>query len=121
MSNAFENPYAKRSEMTPENQRMWSIAIHLGTFISSFIVPLVAYLVFKDSGAFVSHHARNSLNFNLSIFLYTGVLLVSVIGVVLIPVVAVIWVVLTVVAALRASRGEFYEIPLAIRFIRPTI
>ena len=119
MSEAFENPYAKKSELSPENQRIWSIVIHLGSFFSFFLLPLVAYLVFKESGAFVSHHARNSLNFNLSIALYGAILTVSIVGIILLPVVGVIWIIFTVIAAVRASRGEFYDIPLSIRFIRP--
>jgi uncharacterized Tic20 family protein len=121
MSDAFENPYARKAELSPENQRIWAIVIHLGNFVAFLFLPIVAYLVFRQSGAFVSHHARNSLNFTLSMLLYVTVLSVSIVGLVLVPVVAVLFVILTVIAAVRASRGEFYEIPLTIKFIRQPV
>jgi uncharacterized protein len=110
----------------------WAVAAHLsaliGLFIGfSFIGPLVVYLVKRDEDPFVRDQAAEALNFNLSAFIYAivgGIVLVIgillIIGIVLIPVAiaaAIAWLVLVIVAAVRAGRGEAYRYPLTIRFV----
>jgi uncharacterized Tic20 family protein len=109
----------------------WAMAAHL-TALAALLVglpcigPLVIYLVKKDN-PFVRRHAAEALNFNLSVMLYTVVLalvtfilLFVLVGVLLIPLFAVLlvgWIVLVIVAAVAASRGEEYRYPLTIHFV----
>jgi uncharacterized Tic20 family protein len=56
--------------------------------VSSFIGPLVIYIVKKDESAFVADQAKEVLNFHISMLIYVivaalGVLIV--VGVVLLP------------------------------------
>lgn len=108
---------------------------HLSAFvifvgIPSFVGPLVMWLWKREDHPFVVEHAREALNFNLSVLLYVvvGTILSVVIGVVtlgiglvlLIPVglaAAVAWIVIVALAAAAASRGEAYRYPLSIRFV----
>ena len=72
-------------------------------------------------------HAREALNFNLSVFLYlivggiaAVVLTLILIGLLLFPVLVAIviaWIVLTIIAAVKANGGESYRYPLTIRFV----
>ncbi len=88
--------------------------------------PLIVYLVQRQD-PIVAHHAREALNFNLSVFLYMVVGffaafigLIFLIGLLLFPVLfgmAIAWLVLVVVASVRASSGEAYRYPLTIRFV----
>lgn len=115
--------------------RNWAMGAHLSAFIGAwvalaFVGPLVIYLVRKDQDPFAEHHAKEALNFNLT------VLVVMVVGViaglvlslvtfglallVFIPLGAAIgigWLVLTIIAAIRASNGEGYRYPFTIRFV----
>ena len=112
-----------------------STLCHLSTF-ASFIIPLgnilgplVIWLLRKDALPQVDMHGRAALNFNISITIYTAIgiaisvaLMLVLIGFLLIfVVIAVIfvwWLVATVVAAVKAGNGEFWEYPLTIRFLR---
>ena len=109
----------------------WAMAAHLTALAAilvglPFIGPLIIYLVKKDN-PFVRRHAAEALNFNLSIMLYTlilgivtGILLFVLVGVLLLPLFLVLfaaWVVLVIVAAVAAGRGEEYRYPLTIRFV----
>ncbi len=114
-----------------ESARNWGMVTHLSALVSAglggliFLGPLLVWLVKKDDDPFVAHHATEALNFNLSMTLYTvlGVLLVfTVIGIPLTILMALIgfplWFVASIVAAVRAQRGEGFRYPLTIRLVR---
>ena len=102
------------------------------TFVGlpSFVGPLVVWLIKKDESPFVGEHARQALNFNLSVLMYliaasvvSIIFLVVTLGLgflVLIPVAliaAVFLVVVLIQASIAASRGETYNYPATIHFI----
>jgi len=99
--------------------------------IPSPLGPLVLWLAKRDVHPFVDAQAKEALNFNLSALFYTiaifvfgfvftlvtfGLGIVFFIPVVLAAMIA--WVVLVVVAAVKASKGELFRYPLTIRFVR---
>jgi uncharacterized protein len=117
---------------TTETATTWAAAGHLSALLSlffglPFLGPLVVYIVKRDD-PLVRPHAAEALNWNLSVTVYgavlallTVLLLLVLIGVLLIPVLlvlAAVWVVLVVVASVRASRGEAFRYPLTMRFVR---
>jgi uncharacterized Tic20 family protein len=86
----------------------------------NWLGPLIVYLVKKDEHPFIADQSREALNFNLSVFIYviaSAILIIVVIGILLLPVVAIAWLVLTIIAAVRASSGEGYRYPLTIRLV----
>lgn len=114
-----------------ENARNWGMIAHLSALVAagigglSFLGPLVVWLIKRDEDRFVAHHSVEALNFNLSITLYVAlsfVLALTIIGlVVAIPVVVVsfvLWFVASIVAAVKAQRGEAYRYPLTIRLVK---
>ncbi len=109
--------------LRPDEERTWAILAHVLPLLSlGFVPPLVLWLVFRGRGPFLEHHAKESLNFQLASLLalvVSGVLLVVTFGLAS-PVLfglLVVWVVLGVLAAVAASRWEWYRYPLTIRFI----
>lgn len=122
--------------------RGWGIGSHLAGLglglvsaaTLAFLGPLVIWLVKRDDHRFIDHHAKESLNFQLTVLLVlvSSILLtipvvvigVLTLGLALIPigllaVAAVIaWFVLPIIAAVKASNGEGYRYPLTIRFVR---
>ena len=114
-----------------DDSRNFALAAHLSALLSlfvgfPFIGPLVIYLIKKDD-PFVRRHAAEALNFNLSVMLYGVVLgivglilLIVVVGILvwllLIPL-AIAWLILIVVAAVKAGQGETYRYPLTIHFV----
>lgn len=105
--------------------RNWGLAAHLSAFLGAwvalaFVGPLVVWMLKRDEHPFVGEHAREALNFNLSVLLYgavSGLLALLLVGLPLLLAVVIGWVVLTVVAAVKASNGEHYRYPLTIRFV----
>ena len=111
------------------DSRGWAVAAHLTSWIASFVGPLITWLAKKED-PFVEEHARESLNFQLSLMLYFFVLAFSMILIVWVPLWLVIWIpaffglailafVTNIVGAIRASNGDMYRYPLCIRFVSP--
>lgn len=111
------NPYGG-SKLSPDQEKLWAIATHLLAIPFEFFAPLIAYFVFRDSGPFISHHVKESLNFGLTMVLAFVVLALSVIGWVVIWLVPTVWVIFRIIAAMKAAQGDFYKIPISIRFIK---
>ena len=117
---------------TAQQSRQWAMFAHLSAFAGlliglNFLGPLIIYLVKKNEDPFVAAHAREALNFNLSVFMYlivggiaAVVLTLVLIGLLLFPflfAIVIAWIVLTIMAAIKANNGEVYRYPLTIRFI----
>ena len=112
--------------LPPEQERLWAMLAHLLSFVAAyialgFLAPLIVLLVFGPRSAYVRAHAVESLNFNLSWLIYAivGLVLIFVaIGVVVLIALGIAYVVLVIIASVRANNGEFFRYPLTIRFIR---
>lgn len=114
------NDYPPVPDPVPSDSRGWAAAAHLGTFVFGFIAPLVIWLIKKDDDAFTEYHARESLNFQLSLMIYMLVSFLAIlilIGIVMIAVVGIFAFVVIIIAGVKAAGGEFYRYPLSIRFI----
>jgi uncharacterized Tic20 family protein len=110
--------------LSSEN-RNWAMAAHLSAFVGAwvalaFVGPLVVWLIKRDEHPFVEQHAREALNFNLTLLIYivvAGILALVLIGIPLLIAIGITWLVLTIIAAVRAANGEPYRYPLTIRFV----
>lgn len=104
--------------------RNWATLSHLSAYVAflgipSLVGPLVIWLLKRDD-PYVDYHAKEALNFNISFLIYGIVATFSIIflvGLLLLPVVLVSWFVLVIVAAVKASSGEYYRYPMTLRFI----
>ena len=103
----------------------WPMLCHLSAFsvvltgLGSILGPLVVWLVKKEEDPEVDRHGRESLNFQISILIYTAVsavLVLAIVGLFLLGAVWLLWLVCTIMASVRASEGGFYRYPLTIRF-----
>lgn len=106
------------------SDRLWSVLCHLSYFFGlallSFLFPLTVYLVMRSDSPYVTHHAREALNFHLSLLIYIICcvpLCFIVIGVPLIVAIAVTGIVCSIVAAVKAAKGSYYQYPITIHFV----
>jgi uncharacterized Tic20 family protein len=83
--------------------------------------PLAVWLARRDQSAFVSAHAKEALNFNITVLLAAVMcmlLMLVFIGILLGTALFVAWLVMILVAAIRASEGAIYTYPFALRFVK---
>lgn len=119
-----ESPISPAITMTKE-ERDWSMWSHFSTLsvlagIPGFIGPAVIWYMKKDESAVIAEQAKESLNFQISMFIYlviSAVLMLVLIGFVLFPIVLIADIVLAVIAGVRAGEGVAYRYPMTIRFL----
>ena len=131
------------------SDRQWAVGAHLLALtlaiLPAWLVGIagvlgagIVYFVKRDDSPFAAAHAKEAINFNLSMLLYSavaaviafllvgatvltlglGLILTAPAGLVLvlaICAIAVMWLVCSVIAAFKAWNGEHYRYPLTIR------
>ncbi len=104
-----------------ENERMLAVLAHALTLIAWIFAPLIIYLLKKDDSYYVRDHAKESLNFQLTLliaYLVAFMLVIVVIGVFLLAVIGFMQLVLVIVATIKAADNQLYRYPFTIRFIK---
>lgn len=106
----------------PSNdERTIAVLIHVLSLFSSFLAPLIIWLVKRDQSPFIDHHGKEALNFQITMFIAWSTALVLVfvlIGLLLLPILFVIQIVVPIVAAVGANKGMWYRYPLTLRLLR---
>ncbi len=110
-----------------EDDKTMAMLCHLLGIFTGFLGPLIVWLVKKDQSPYIDHHGRESLNFQLTILLVmlalgsvTFVLMLVLVGFLLVPVLAaipIVGLILEIIAALAAQRGEWHRYPFCIRMV----
>lgn len=120
-------------------ERQWAMFAHLSALLGGlvtagwagsvgcFIGPLVIWMVKKDTMPFVDDQAKEALNFNITVAIIFFVLLLMTlftlgIGIILTgPLMLIVglgWLVLTIIAAVKANQGERYRYPMTLRLVK---
>ena len=102
------------------DDKNWALFAHIGTFVGGLFVPLIIWLTKKDESTFVSEHAKESLNFQISLMIYIiiGVILCFVlIGILVILTLFIFSIWVTIKATIEASNGRSYHYPLCIKIV----
>ena len=111
-----------------ESERTWGMLAHLSALaglvmplIGIVLGPLAVWLARRDDSEFVAGHAKEALNFNLSVLLGAVVCIILTllfIGFLLGTALFIVWLVMTLIAAIRASEGHPYRYPFSLRLVK---
>jgi uncharacterized Tic20 family protein len=106
---------------------MWAALSHVSA-LSGFVIqfgnivgPLIIWLVKRDEMSFVDDQAKEALNFNISMTIYmavAGVLIFVLIGIPIMIVLAITWLMLVIMAAVKANEGTAYRYPITLRLVK---
>ena len=108
-------------------ERGLAAVMHLGGFVAllgagplAILVPLIMWLLKRDESPFLDDHGREAINFQISWWIWgfiSGVLVLVLVGILMLLVLSIAWVILMIIAAVRANSGEYYRYPMTIRFL----
>ncbi len=141
-----QQPYAptqayqtQPSTMSAEDERTWGAISHAGAVVAmicsagflGFLASIAVYVIHKDRGPFVRAHAANSLNIQITMFIWLlvlGILTIPIalltlgLGlVVMVPALAAAFVVagvLHVIGAIKAYNGDWWNPPFTPSFVK---
>jgi uncharacterized protein len=100
------------------DEKTLAILSHILTLVAPILAPLIIYLVKKDESKYIEHHAKESLNFQITLMILVILLLISIIGILFIWLVAIVGFVFVIIATIRASEGTLYKYPFTFRLIK---
>ena len=110
------------------NVRTWTVLCH-ATALAGFFVPwaghilgpLIVWLAKRGDSPEIDGHGKESLNFQISMLIYSlvaGVLCLVLVGFVLLGILHILNLVLVIIASIQASEGKLYRYPISIRLIK---
>jgi uncharacterized Tic20 family protein len=103
------------------DDRNLAMLAHLLGIVSGFVGALIIWLMKKDQSAYVDEQGKEALNFQITMliaFVGAWILMFILIGMLLMPLLLIANLVLCIIAAVAASKGEHYKYPLAIRLLK---
>src|SRR5262249_18836794 len=118
---------------TGMSERQWAMLAHLSalsafaTGIGAIAGPFIVWQIKKNEFPLVDDQGKEALNFNITVFLVCAALTAFSIGtfgiglLLTIPLFALtflVWLILTIIAGIRANNGEHYRYPFAIRLVK---
>jgi uncharacterized protein len=110
-----------------EEDRSWGSLAHLSALcgmlipFGSLLGPLIIWRTRGQRTPFIGDQALEALNFNISIaigFLVCLALVWLFIGILMACALVIYWIVMTVVATLKAGEGHTYRYPITLRLIK---
>jgi uncharacterized Tic20 family protein len=116
--NSYVDDEFQHNYLPTSDEKTLAILSHILTVVAPILAPLIIYLLKKDESRYVAHHARESLNFQITVIIVVIGLLITVIGIILVWLVAIAAFVLVVIATIRASEGVLYRYPFSLRLIK---
>jgi hypothetical protein len=150
MSKVFDNTSRDAPGAIPDaSDRQWAALAHLAALVLALMTSWIAgaagvlgagavYLLKRNDSPFAAGHAREAINFNLSMFIYAcvavaigivlvgatvltlglGIILTAPAGLALLlamGAIAVVWLVCSIIAIVKAWSGETYRYPFTLR------
>jgi len=127
----FAPPTASAPRSIVDEGRTLSVLCHLGYFVFGIFFALIVRATEGGRNAYVRHHATEALNFQLSLVLaIVGSWIVAmfaaflgrfeIVVITLLPLglaIVICGIVFSIVAAVAASRGEWYRYPVSLRLV----
>ncbi|MEA3143879.1 MAG: uncharacterized protein QOG31_1203 [Thermoplasmata archaeon] len=113
--------------MSEADARQWAMFTHLSalsglvTGLGWILGPLILWLVKKDASPFVDRQGREAVNWQLTMligYVIGFILLLVLVGFLVLLALFVLNLVFSILAGLRAQRGEPAGYPFAIKFLK---
>jgi len=113
-------PAASAAQISKDEKTM-AMLCHLLGLLTSFLGPLIIWLIKKDQSTYVDQQGKEALNFQITMaiaWFVAGLSTAICIGVVLLPVVGIANLVLSIMACVAANKGEPYRYPVSLRLVK---
>ena len=108
-----------------EEERLWGMLAHFSILLQfagvigvTFIVPLIMWLLRKDSSPFIEDQAKEAMNFQLAVLIVSAVVVLGCVTSPLVLIINIAAVVYGVIAGMKAHQGIEYRYPYTLRLIK---
>ncbi|MDB5248460.1 MAG: putative transrane protein [Segetibacter sp.] len=116
--NSFLGADVQPDYVPTSDERTLATLSHILTLVAPILAPLIIYLIKKDESKYVAYHAKESLNFQITMIIVIIGLFLTIVGILLVWIVGIVALVLVIIATIKANEGKLYRYPLSLRLIR---
>ncbi len=105
---------------TSSDEKNIAVLTHLGGIFFSILPALIVWLLKKDDSPYLASQAREALNFQITMLLayfISWILAFILIGFLFIGIIWLANIILSILAAVAASKGENYQYPFTLRLL----
>ncbi|HOK94542.1 MAG TPA: DUF4870 domain-containing protein [Anaerohalosphaeraceae bacterium] len=116
-----QSPQSSNISQVPQDSRNMAMLCHLLGLFTSFVGPLILWLIKKDEDKFVDSQGKEALNFQITVIIAgiaAGLLSFICIGIFVAIAVSICDIVFCILACVAASKGQDYRYPLSLRLIK---
>jgi uncharacterized Tic20 family protein len=113
-----------RGKLGESDEKTMGMLAHILGAVTSFVGPLIIWLIKKDESPFVNDQGKEALNFQITVvigyvvaMILSFVPFVGCITVILFPAIGIASLVLGILGGLEANKGTPYRYPFALRLI----
>lgn len=113
------NPLAFQN-VSQEDKNM-AMIMWILSFFTSFIGPLLIWLMKKDESAYLNQQGKNCLNFIISYGIYvviSTILTAIVIGALFLIVISIATVIYIILGVMASNKGEDFKVPFTFEFLK---
>lgn len=111
------------------DEKKWAMFCHLSSLagvvlpipFANIIAPLIIWTIKKESSEFIDDQGKQVINFQISMLIYTIILIpfaILLIGIPALIAIAILDLIFTIIGAVKANNGERYRYPMAITFLK---
>jgi len=110
-----------------KDERMWAMLCHLSALagyvipLGNIFGPLIVWIMKRDEYPLVEDQGKESLNFQISLFIYVivaAILSIILIGIPILIALVLFGLVMVIIAGIKANEGAKYRYPVTIRFLK---
>ncbi|HEV7645823.1 MAG TPA: DUF4870 domain-containing protein [Pyrinomonadaceae bacterium] len=124
---SYEMQFSPQNSLQTPEQRQMGLFIHLSQFANviffplGIVLPIILWQTQKDKMPGIDAHGKMVVNWAISSTIYviaSIILMFFIIGIFTFLAVAVMGIVFPIIGAIKANKGELWEYPLTIKFIK---
>lgn len=97
------------------DERLWATLAHLSIVAAALFGPLAIWLVKKEESPFVEDQAKEALNFQITVFIASAVLIITFVGPLVIGICGLVY---GIIAGMEANKGVYYRYPYILRLVK---
>ena len=112
---------AGEQPLSPSDEKTFAMLAQFGGIVIGFLAGLLVMVIWGKRSAFVNDHAKEALNFQITLLIghVIGFVLTFVyIGVLVYMAVWIVGIVFSIIAGMAANKGETYRYPFALRLVK---
>ena len=128
LTDHYQHTEADSAPAEPTHEeRQFAMFCHFIAFVG-VVAPVVGHIIGtlvlwqlkRHDSAYIDYHGKEALNFNITITiaaLVSMVLWLVFIGILLSFAISLFWLIMVIIAGVKANDGEYYRYPLTIRLV----